>query len=190
MNTSIIKYTTLILFLFTALQSQEVVVPVSIHLPLLFKAIGLEKNTYKSNSEMYTVAVIYDGMNGNSNDIKSAVLSFSEEKDSLAVGNKNVHFIPVDVHTAKNIDGILQSVKPQAVYIAPLASISVQQITQSSQKEKILSMTGVPEYVDDGVSLGIGIKGDSPEIIINLSSCKEEGIEFSSKVLGLARIIQ
>jgi len=38
--------------------------------------------------------------------------------------------------------------------------------------------------------VGVGLKGESPEIIINLPAAREEGSDFSSSLLKLARVIE
>ena len=50
-------------------------------------------------------------------------------------------------------------------------------------------MTGVPEYVDQGVAVGVGIRKDRPLIIVNLEQARAEGSVFSSQLLALARIV-
>ena len=51
------------------------------------------------------------------------------------------------------------------------------------------TITGVPEYVDQGLAVGIGIRRDRPLIIVNLEQARAEGAAFSSQLLALARIV-
>jgi hypothetical protein len=44
--------------------------------------------------------------------------------------------------------------------------------------------------MDLGISIGFEVKGQSPEIVINLQSAKAEGMDFSSRLLQLARVIE
>ncbi|MEW5797379.1 MAG: YfiR family protein [Bacteroidota bacterium] len=179
------------LFLSTIVtKSQTVVVPVNIHIPILFKAISLEKNINKPDLETFVVGVAYEEGNERSVGIKNEILSFGKNEKYDLLDGKSVRFEAIDVNTTKDIRELLYQINPAALYIAPLNQNMLQKVMSATQKGKVLSITGVPEYVDDGVSVGIGIKGDSPEIIINLAASKEEGAQFSSKVLGLARIVQ
>lgn len=182
-----------LLILFLGVQSsksQSIVVPVDIHLPILFKALNLEKGVNKSDSETFIVAIVYESTNSNSVTVLNDIVAFGERQHRNLIYDKSVSFVPVDIHESKNFQALLHTTKAPVVYVTPLNPSALQLVIGTSQKEKVLSMTGVPEYVDAGVSLGVGVKGDSPEIIINLTSSKEEGSEFSSKVLGVARIIQ
>lgn len=181
----------MILFLFAhASNSQTVVVPVDIHLPILFKVLNLEKGASKPDTGAFIVAIIYESSNAGSVAVMNEILAFCNREQQNLMDDKSITFITVDIHKTKNFQEIIHATKAFALYVAPLSPVALHRVTGASQKEKMLSMTGVPEYVDEGVSLGVGVKGDSPEIIINLTSSKEEGSEFSSKVLGVARIVK
>ncbi|MBI2428979.1 MAG: YfiR family protein, partial [Ignavibacteriales bacterium] len=173
-----------------ASKSQTIVVPVEIHLPILFKVLNLEKGMSKSDTATCIVAIVYESSNASSIAVMNEIVAFGKREHQNLMEDKSVRFVAVDIHETKNIQALLHKTKAHVLYVAPITPDALQMITNASQKEKMLSMTGVPEYVDDGVSLGVGVKGDSPEIIINLTSSREEGSEFSSKVLGVARIVQ
>jgi hypothetical protein len=92
-------------------------------------------------------------------------------------------------------DALSSSIKTNAIsviYIAPGNSNNISAITQASQSGKILTITGVPDYVEKGLSVGIGLKADDnkPEIIINLPISKAEGSDFDANLLKLARVIK
>ncbi len=75
------------------------------------------------------------------------------------------------------------------LYITPLRATGIKEIIRACGAGKILTLTGVPEYVTDGVAIGIGIKGEKPRILINITSAKNEGSDFSSQLLKLAMVI-
>jgi hypothetical protein len=50
-------------------------------------------------------------------------------------------------------------------------------------------VTGVPEYVERGLAIGVGVKGERPEIVINLDASRAEGAELNAQVLRIARIV-
>lgn len=58
-----------------------------------------------------------------------------------------------------------------------------------TQSKQVLSVTGEPAYVSDGVTLGIGIEANKPKIILNLSSSKAEGINWNPAILKVAATI-
>lgn len=59
-----------------------------------------------------------------------------------------------------------------------------------SQSNKALSVTGKNGFVNDGVTLGIGVEGKKPKILLNLSSSKAEDINWNPAILKVAATIQ
>ena len=59
-----------------------------------------------------------------------------------------------------------------------------------TQSNKVLSVTGKDGFVNDGVTLGIGIEGKKPKILLNLSSSKAEEINWNPAILKVAATIK
>ncbi|MCG8686025.1 MAG: YfiR family protein [Desulfobacterales bacterium] len=55
-----------------------------------------------------------------------------------------------------------------------------------SRQHKVLSMTGDPELVAKGITLGVGVLNKKPKILLNLSSTKEEDIDWNPAILKVA----
>jgi hypothetical protein len=51
-------------------------------------------------------------------------------------------------------------------------------------------MTGIPDLVPKGISLGIGLSGGKPKILLNLSSSKDEGIDWNHAILKVSTIFK
>lgn len=75
------------------------------------------------------------------------------------------------------------------VYVTPLRSVDVAEIARISRSRGLRTVTGVPEYVEEGIAVGIGERKARPLIIINLRGARAEGSDFSSQLLNLARIV-
>ncbi len=76
------------------------------------------------------------------------------------------------------------------LYIPPLRALSVEHVTAEAAARHVRSFTGVPEYVADGVAVGLGVRGDRPEILINLTAALAAGADFNSQLLKLAKILR
>ena len=59
--------------------------------------------------------------------------------------------------------------------------------TQFTKDNSVLSVTGNPDLIEKGVSLGIGIEGKKPKIFVNLASSKAEGVNWNPAILKLAK---
>lgn len=74
---------------------------------------------------------------------------------------------------------------PHVLYIGDEGQFEA--ASKYTQDNKILSITGIPDLVKKGVSLGVGIMGGKPKIFINLESSKAEGINWNPAILKLAQ---
>lgn len=83
------------------------------------------------------------------------------------------------------VEGDAPSGSPQVVYVGK----SPGDVIGFTQSNKILSVTGIPAFVNDGVTLGIGIENKKPKIILNLSSSKAEEINWNPAILKVAATI-
>ena len=63
-------------------------------------------------------------------------------------------------------------------------------MTDYCQSNQVLSITGKPQFVNDGVTLGIGIEKGKAKILLNLSSSKAENINWNPQILKVASTIE
>lgn len=66
---------------------------------------------------------------------------------------------------------------------------SVKAITDYSQTNKVLTITGEPKFVNDGVTLGVAIEAGKPKILLNLSATKAEDVNWNPAILKVASTI-
>jgi YfiR/HmsC-like len=78
---------------------------------------------------------------------------------------------------------------PNILYIGGAAE--VQAGITYTQKEKILSVSGLPDLASKGVTLTFGIKSDGkPEVTLNLTSSKEEDLNWNPAIMKIAKTIK
>jgi hypothetical protein len=77
------------------------------------------------------------------------------------------------------------------VYISPGCKNNLNDIKKITLQKKIITITGVPEYVYDGfASISINLKNNKPKIMVNIQNTKDEGSNFSANLLKLAEVIK
>jgi hypothetical protein len=93
---------------------------------------------------------------------------------------------PVGTATlAKVVEGDgIPSEKPSVIYIGNDAKLA--EILTYTKSNRILSITGNPSLVSKDVSLFVGISEAKPKIMLNLSSSKDEGIDWNPAILKVA----
>ena len=78
--------------------------------------------------------------------------------------------------------------RPSIVYIGDPER--TEEITQYTRAEHILSITGLPELVERGVTLGVGVVDKKPKILFNLSASKEENMDWNPVILEISTIVK
>lgn len=58
-------------------------------------------------------------------------------------------------------------------------------VTAYTRSKKVPSLTGVLSLVEKGITVGIGIDGGKPKILMNLSSSQAEGLDWNPAIFNI-----
>lgn len=117
---------------------------------------------------------------------------FSRALEGLAgqtIANRSLRVVSINWVNDVKIAALLTREKIDILYVAPLRSVSISDIAAAAQALGIRTWSSVPEYVDKGLALGVGIREDRPLILVNRTSARAEGSDLSSQLLKLARVV-
>ena len=175
----------------TDVNSQEVVVPIDVQMQLFFKIISFDRNFKSRIKNNITINIVYQKKFRNSLNALNEVLSFFDKNMNYrSFEGFNVVVKPLAIESENDLKNYMTSNLNDIYYICPMRAVNISSISVHSKNNKILSFTGVQEYVEEGISFGFGIKGDKPLIIINLETSKKIGADYSSQLLRLAKVIE
>jgi hypothetical protein len=156
-------------------------VPVDVQLALFGKIWKLDRNF--NSSAVVSLVVVYQAGYRDSLLVKDDIIA-TVERLKLPI-----RCIPLEVSSGELLRKGLTEVDATVIYVTPLRSVDIAEIVRICRTRGLRSVTGVPEYVDDGIAVGIGERRDRPLVIINLQGARAEGSDFSSQLLNLARIV-
>jgi hypothetical protein len=142
--------------------------PIPVQAAIFLKLLEFDKNISSGGS----ITIYVQGSPGFAAAMKKA--------EGKAVGAATI---------GKVIEGSgLPSEKPSAVYIGAESVLS--QMQTYTTTNKVLSMTGIPELASKGITLTVGISEGKPKIMLNLSSSKDEGIDWNPAILKVAATVK
>lgn len=145
----------------TALNAGDVV-PKKVQVALFSKIIGFNKNL----SGDVTVYVMGDS------EFAKLFKKKAEGKKSGKAKIKNV------------VSGdALPTNKPTIIYLGK--DVSPADVLAYTAKEGVMSITGTPKFVAEGVSLGLKLQKGKPKILVGLKGTKAEGIKWNPTILKL-----
>lgn len=168
-STYFIKRLVVILLFFSlgnSVFSQNIPVPENIQAALLTKV--LKYNPQIPQNKRVRILIVYDNSSQNSKD--EFIKGLGGLMDIKAVYPSEIEQNITNFH---------------AVYFMT----EIQNYAALCKKYKILSVTGLAKYVEQGeISLGFVTQNNKPIIVINLTSLDREGQSFSSDILRISKI--
>jgi hypothetical protein len=168
-------------YIATAAVSVSMPVPADVQLALFRNIWKLDRNF--DGTKQITLAIVYQENYSESVAAKDDLLA--------AIAQQKLPIVPIlmDAKSQQLLSNGLHGADVDVVYITPLRALDVSEIGRISRYRRIRTITGVPEYVEAGLAVGIGLRRDRPLIIVNLEQARAEGSAFSSQLLALARIV-
>ena len=162
-------------------------VPAAVHVPLILKILTYDRYFNKRGWAAYRIGIVYAGNDPASSKVGNDI---AEVFRSWTVRNLPIESTTVEYMSDSQVEGVVKSGQFAMLYIAPGNARNLQRLLQVCQGEHIITTTAVPAYVEQGVAVGIGVRQDKPEILINLRSSKSAGSEFDASLLRIARVIR
>jgi hypothetical protein len=164
-----------------AMASASMLVPVDVQTEL-FVNIGKHDRNFDP-AKGIVLGIIYQ------EELPESVAVKNEMTESVRRHNLPITCLPLEAKSAQLLRKRLLETEANVVYVAPLRAIDIAEVASLTRMRGIRSVTGIPEYVDAGIAIGIGLRNKRPLIIINLEAARAEGAAFSSQLLSLARIV-
>lgn len=190
LNNHIVKLLAVLLLLIVNTSiAQRIKVPVDVQLKVIPKIISLNKSfSFESNENALNIAVLYSSQQRNSKQVYQDIENNLNSGGLVVKGNlTNVLFL--DISSNNNLENFLRENKINVLYITPLRGLDVSKITSICKTTSVLSISGVVEYIESDVSVILDIDDNKLKILINQKSAKSEGVDFSSRLLRIAKII-
>ena len=156
---------------------------------LLLKILTYDKKFLNKVSDKVTIGIVFQS-NYKTSDVSKDVLISAFEESELKVENRRVNYILMDLSLKGELEYYGKNSTPDVLFVLPLKDINFSSIIAYSWKYKIMTFTSVPAYMNEGISTCVNMNGERPVILINRLSARNEGVDFSSQLLKVARIIE
>ena len=172
------------------LWAEKMLVPANIQMTLLLKTLTYDQKLKDRCQDAINIGILYVNNDQSSVEAKDEVIKVLNENSDRTISKLPFYFRELRWHSADSLLIHIQSFKINIIYVCPGNENNVDAIRKLSTSKQVLTMTGMPGYVDKGLSVSIGIKNEKPQIIINLEATKAEGVDFDPKLLRIAKIVE
>ena len=80
----------------------------------------------------------------------------------------------------------IPSFRPEVLYIGE--NTDTESLIRYCRENGVLSVTGEPELVEQGVTLGVCMDGEKPGILLNVTASKAENISWNPTLLKISKL--
>lgn len=164
-------------------------VPIPIQFQLVLKVLTAERNRPLETRKALAIGIVYQRNSPDSRDVKDRFAA-EIEKGTANHRTPPIRLELIDVSNPANLASELARANPDILYVSPLPGFDLDSIVSLSRARKILTFTGVPAYVQSGLSVGFSSERGDARILINRKASLAEGADFSSKFLKVAQVIE
>ncbi len=170
--------------------AQEMFVPVEVQAGLLVKALAFDRALPARAGQEVVIGVAYQGKYGRSAEAKDELLRAAERLGPQRLAGAPVRWVSIDLGGGVDLAAALRRLSIDALYVCPLRAVKIGELSAITRQARVLTCTGVPAYVYEGLALGIGLKGDRPQLIVKLKAAREEGADFDARLLKLSKVLE
>jgi len=165
--------------------------PADVQITLLLKILTYDRSFQAKAKTGVTIGVVYVPSDPQSVKAKDEIIKTLQAVSDLRIKNVPIKFQPIEYRNPASLETAVRTGGVNVFYIAPGNAEGLAQLLKVSHTRGITTATGVPEYVQRGVAIGIGIKADKkPDILINLPNSRSEGSEFDASLLRIATVVK
>jgi hypothetical protein len=161
-----------------------------LQVPLILKILTYDRHFEAKAGAELVIGIVYAPVDPSSvkaaNDVADTLYRFSGK----TVKRLPIRYFLIEFTTPENLARSIAQRAISVLYVAPGNAQNLEGIARVSQARGVTTATGVPDYVRKGVSVGIGVADDRPQILINLPSTRSEGSEFDASLLRIATVLK
>jgi hypothetical protein len=167
--------------------AQEMALTPDVQFPLFDRILTYDKNFTERVGDELVIGVLYQRRFRPSVAARDQVVRAVQELGLDSLSGVPVRFVTLDLD-AGGLDRRVQAEDIDYLYVTPLRSPDFDQIVSVCATHQVTTLTGVREYVEDGLGIGLGVRGGRPEIVVNLPAARASGSELSSRLLQVATV--
>lgn len=169
--------------------AQSMDLPVEVQVPIFLKLLTFDRNLETTAGTELVIAVLYQGGNRESQQVSHQVETELRKASKLFEG-LSTRVLLIDLEGVDDLGARLRQDSVQAMYVGPLRAVDLRPLLKASRAAQVRSFSGVGRFVNQGVAMGALLRGNLPEIVINLPAARQEGADYPAQVLKLARVIE
>ncbi len=165
-------------------------VPTDRQFSFLARVLTYDRNLKARAGNEIVIGVLYQASYSESRTTMEEFTRAVDHSSIQRIRGLTVSYVPLDISSGLPAAGELAQHGVSVLYVTPLNGVDITSIVQLCRDNGITGATGVYEYVEAGLAIGLVPNGSRPPVLINLPAAAEQGADFSSQLLKLAQVLR
>lgn len=167
--------------------AQEMEIPVAVQLPLFLKILSFDHQLVARAAGAPVIAIAFQSGYRPSEQTRDELLRLAGDTRPSIAGVR-IRFVSIDLDRESLAEQLVRD-RVTILYLAPVRGMNVREIAAATRAARVTTVTGVSRYVELGLAVGARLRGDRPQILVNLIASRLEGAELGAELLKLAQIL-
>lgn len=180
----------LLCLLAAAGRAAETPLPADLQARLLVRIYSFDRSLSRAEDLELTVGVLVQKRHRASYDAGEEMLAALRGLPASETGGRRLRVVAIEVETPDELDEAFASEGIEVLYVTPLRAFDLERLVAVARARRVRTLTAVPELLSRGLGVGLALREDRPEILINLEAALAEGADFSSQLLSHARVLR
>jgi uncharacterized protein DUF4154 len=164
-------------------------VPPQLQASIFTKILTFDRNLKARAGKEIRIGVLYQKKVRTSLEAQEEFVAAMCGNPGRRIDGLPVTCIAIEWTSAPEVDAAVVRQGIRVLYVAPLRAVAIREIVAISRSRRVTTLTGVPDYVESGIALGLSLREERPLILVHISAARAEGADFDSQLLKLARIV-
>ena len=179
----------LLVLLPALISSQEAPIPLAEQSAILLKGLMRNRSLANSKGQTIHIGVLYKSIDGAAAEASQIGAAFAEAgKDGAA--KFAISAEPIQFESMIQLIKLLDTARFNGIYIHTSMLSGLSTVLQVTRGKKIASLGGSRAFVERGVSLGVYRKNNKPRLILNLQTCRIEGLDFDPSIALISTVLK
>lgn len=165
-------------------------VPCDVQFDLMVKILTFDRNLKARVGDELVFGIIYQEEYPASLQVKTEMERVVTSTSIKKTGHVPIRPVVIDLNRKSRWDEELIKAGVDIAYLAPLRDAFLVRIIALCRELKITTVGSLPEYPSLGATIGFESVDNRSHILINLQAAKAEGVDFNSRLLGLAKVFR
>jgi hypothetical protein len=169
--------------------AEPMALPAELQVTLIFTILTYDRQLEARVGDDLVVGIVHDPTDRDSALAADQMATNLYKVREKTVKNLPIRYFLIEYTGPRDLEGFVKQKGVNLLYLTPGTSGFLCEVLRISRSQHITTATGVPEYVRRGVAVGVGVRQDRPQVLINLPGSRSEGSEFDARLLRIATVI-